>query len=87
MIINDDAYQRAQRAIADLKSAVWSVLVNGPPEGLRNSDIGRALGIYFGHVEHQGHVSRSVLALMQADGTVKQDPETKRWQIRSHPET
>jgi hypothetical protein len=79
-----EAYALAQRAIADLKAAVYMLLENGPHEGLRNADIGRALGIYAGHVEHEGHIPRTLLALMEKEGVVLQDAQSKRWTIAKH---
>jgi hypothetical protein len=70
--------------MADLKAAVYMLLASGPPEGLRNADIGRALGIYAGHVEHEGHIPRTLLALMEKEGVVKQDAQSKRWTICQH---
>lgn len=55
----DDPYTVAQRAIADLKTAVYLLLKAGPPRGMRNADIGRALGINAGHVEHEGNISHA----------------------------
>ena len=80
----DLPYGIAQRALADLKSAVYLVLRNGPKEGLRNADIGRLLGIYAGHIGHEGHIPRTVLALMEEEGVVQQDSE-KRWTLKMHP--
>ena len=81
------AYTRAQLAIAELKASVHELLelgmeptVNG--RALTNAQIGRALGIYQGHEGHEGHIPRSILALMEADGTVKQDEDTKLWRLR-----
>ncbi len=74
----------AQRAIADLKAAVYLLMKNGPESGLRNSDIGRALGIYTGHVEHEGHISRTLLAIMEKEGVVLQNPDTKLWTLKPH---
>lgn len=79
-----DAYQLAQRAMADLKTAVFGVLSVAGEAGLRNADIGRSLGIYAGHEEHEGHIPRTILAMMQAEGVVEQDPGSKRWRLRSH---
>lgn len=75
------AYNKAQVAIADLKSAIYLLLLDAPDDGLRNADIGRALGIYMGHADHVGHIPRSMLALMQTEGVVAQDVETKRWRL------
>jgi len=82
-----EAYALAQRAIADLKTAVYLVIESGPKEGLRNADIGRRLGIYTGHVEHEGHIPRTLLALMEKESVVQQDGETKRWTLRQHTES
>jgi hypothetical protein len=81
----NEAYALAQRAMADLKAAVYLALTNGPAEGLRNADIGRSLGIYAGHVEHEGHIARTLLALMEKEGVVQQEARTKLWTIRRHP--
>jgi len=75
----NDSYLLAQAAMAKLRSAVHVCLENAPSDGLTNAAIGRSLGIYSGHVGHEGHMSRTVLALMEAEGTVEQEPETKRW--------
>jgi hypothetical protein len=77
----DEAYALAQRALADLKTAIYKVLQYGPSEGLRNADIGRQLGIYAGHVEHEGHIPRTLLALMEKEGVVQQDAQSKRWTL------
>jgi hypothetical protein len=82
----NEPYALAQRAMADLKAAIYLLLKDGPGEGLRNIDIGRALGIYAGHVGHEGHIPRTLLALMESEGVVRQDGQTKLWTIRL-PET
>ena len=51
--------------------------------GLKNAQIGRALGIYSGHVGHEGHISRTVLAMLEAEGLLRQDTGTKRWHAKS----
>lgn len=79
-----EAYAQAQRAMAELKAAVYLLLANGPPEGLRNADIGRSLGIYAGHVGHEGHIPRTLLRMMAEEGVVEQDSETHRWTITRH---
>jgi hypothetical protein len=83
-LVQAEAYQHAQRALADLKHAVFLTLANAPPTGLKNSEIGRALGIYGGHVGHQGHMSRTVLHWMQSEGTVEQDAKSKVTHQRHH---
>ena len=76
-----EAYSAAQKAMAGLKSAVYSILALAGEAGLRNVDIGRALGIYAGHEKHQGHISRTLLAAMEAEGVVRQNLQTKRWHL------
>jgi hypothetical protein len=81
MDYRDNPYAVAQQALAGLKSAIYSLLLTAPSDGLRNVDIGRALGIYAGHVGHEGHVSRTLLSIMEEEGVVKQDPATNRWSL------
>lgn len=78
------AYWLAQRAIADLKAAVRQSLEEANGEGRSNAQIGRLLGIYMGHKGHEGHVSRTILALLEAEGSVTQDPHTKLWRLVDH---
>ena len=80
--MNEEPYILAQRAIADLKAAVFILLKKGPKEGMRNADIGRALGIYAGHVGHEGHIPRTLLSLMESEGVVQQDAQSKLWTVR-----
>lgn len=82
-ITQAEAYHEAQRALADLKSAICRLLCSAEGDiGLTNSEIGRLLGIYHGHVGHEGHIPRTLLAIMEAEGLVKQNPTTKRWRLR-----
>ena len=80
-----DPYQAAQRAIADLKAAVRQVLAGADAQGLKNAEIGRILGIYqgYGKGEHEGHISRALLAMLEEEGVATQNPDTKRWALRS----
>ncbi len=71
----------AQEAMAQLKSAVHLVLEEAP-HGIRNAEVGRLLGIHAGHVGHEGHIPRTLLALMESEGVVTQDPSTKLWRLR-----
>jgi DNA-binding IclR family transcriptional regulator len=80
------AYHLAQQAIADLKSAIHQLLSEAGETGLTNAEIGRTLGIYTGHVGHEGHIPRTLLAVMEAEGVVSQDTQAKRWCIRKHGE-
>jgi hypothetical protein len=77
----DQAYLQAQVAVAQLKSSIQLLLSEAPKDGLRNSEIGRQLGIYMGHVEHVGHIPRTLLAIMESEGVVRQDRLTKLWRL------
>ena len=74
-------YRLAQHALSDLKAAIVQVLEISPREGLTNSEVGRSLGIYQGHVGHEGHIPRTLLAIMESEGVVAQDEESKRWTL------
>jgi hypothetical protein len=78
-----DSYRDAQVAVAHLKAAVHFVLATAP-DGLTNAQVGRTLGIYGGHVGHEGHVSRTLLALLESEGVAEQDPDTKSWRLKKH---
>jgi hypothetical protein len=80
-----ESYRSAQRALAELKAAVIRLLVAGPREGLKNSQIGRALGIYGGHRGHEGHISRTILARLEDEGLVRQDGQSLRWSLTEIP--
>ncbi|APO66157.1 hypothetical protein IE4872_CH00492 [Rhizobium gallicum] len=81
-----EPYVLAQEAMSRLRSSVY-LLLKSSPGGLKNSEIGRSLGIYSGHVGHEGHISRTILALMEAEGVVMQDESTKAWRLRNGPES
>ena len=74
-------YFLAQTAMAQLKASVH-MLLSRNTQGLKNSEIGRELGIYMGHVEHEGHIPRTLLAIMEAEGVVVQDKKSKVWQLK-----
>ena len=71
-------YLAAQTAMSELKAAVLGVVLSGPEEGMRNVEIGRALGIYGGHKGHQGHISRVCLQRLQEEVLLKQ-LDNKLW--------
>jgi hypothetical protein len=71
-------------AIASLKSAVRALLESAPAAGLSDAQIGRTLGIYGGHVGHEGHISRTLLSLLESEGVVKQDSSTRYWRLTRH---
>ena len=37
-----------------------------------------------GHVRHEGHVSRTLLGLMESEEVVRQDTESKKWFLREY---
>lgn len=78
-------YQKAQRAIADLKSAIHGLLSTNP-QGLKNAEIGKRLGIYMGHSgegRHLGHIPRTLLEVMATEGTVEHIADSKLWSLKS----
>jgi len=70
--------------MADLKGAVNFLLCSGLKEGMGNSALGRYLGMYHGHVGHEGRILRVLLAMMQAEGVAEQDTVRKKWRLRRH---
>jgi hypothetical protein len=78
-----DAYHRAQTAMADLKGSVLSLLEQNI-EGMSNAAIGRSLGIYGGHKGHEGHIPRTLLAMLEQEGVVQQNPGNQLWTVRQH---
>jgi hypothetical protein len=80
----EDPYYLAQESLAGLKAAIRSVLSEAEVTGMTNAEIGRTLGIYTGHVGHEGHIPRTMLAIMEQEGIVVQNQDTKRWMIRNH---
>ena len=79
-----EEYRQAQVAMAELKAAVRSLIAASGEAGLTNAEIGRSLGIYGGHVGHEGHVSRTLLTMLESEGVVEQEERTKRWRLRHH---
>ncbi len=75
-------YTRAQLAMAELKGVVYELLSAAEGKGLSNAEIGRRLGIYQGHIGHEGHISRTVLGLLEAEEVIVQDKKTKLWSLR-----
>ncbi len=83
MVNQGQLYVRAQHAVAELKGAILDLLADRP-EGLTNADIGRTLGIYQGHSSGQeGHISRTLLALLEHEQVISQDKTTKLWRLRA----
>ena len=76
------AYTHSQLAIAELKASVPELLELESNGIMTNAKIGRALGIYQGHKGHEGHISRTILGLMETDGTVEQFGKQPYWRLR-----
>lgn len=76
------AYSIAQKAMINLKTAVYYMILIGSPDGITNADLGRKLGIYTGHVRHEGHISRTILGLLESEGILQQDLDSKKWSIK-----
>ena len=70
--------------MAMLKSAVYDILLETGPQGIRNVDVGKALGINLGHERHEGHIQRTVLGLMKDEGVASKDENTQLWSLRRH---
>lgn len=77
-------YRRAQVGIAELKAAIYELLREGPIEGMTGAQVGLSLGLHHGPAGHEGDLSRSLLAMMESDGVVEQEPTSKRWSLREH---
>ena len=78
---SSNAYFLAQKSISMLKTSVLIILEQAGNKGLRNVDIGKKLGIYTVHKGHEGHIPRAILDIMEKDGTVEQDEESKIWRL------
>jgi len=78
------SYFKAQMGMTNIKEAVYALLKDHDPKGLRNVDIGKNLGIYGGHKGHEGHISRTILEIMQSEGVIEQR-EDKLWYLSKNP--
>lgn len=87
--MNAKAYEKSQAGITLLKSAIIDVLScsSTPKEGLKNSQIGRAIGIY--HMsssgkkdKHIGHVSASLLHQLKNEQVVEYDETSRKWKLK-----
>ena len=77
------AYKDAQHAMAILKGAIYRVLLDAGAEGMKNVEIGKTLGIHTGHARHEGHIPRTLLAIMEGEGVTEQDSESKAWRLKT----
>lgn len=75
-------YSKAQKAIAILKDAVYSYLQERDGKPVKNSELGRALGIYSGYSSGQeGHIPRTILAIMESEEVIEQNSD-KEWTLK-----
>jgi hypothetical protein len=81
--VHSEDYRRAQAAMAELKAAVVDFLEN-QSAGSTNAVIGRSPGIYRGHKGHEGHIARTVLAMLESEGVVEQNADDQTRSIRRH---
>jgi len=82
-IFNAEAYRYAQNGVHNLKGAIALLLVDHP-NGLKATDIGRALGINGDHIdkgEQNGWLQWTVLKMMEIEGTVEQVKERGPWRL------
>lgn len=80
-IFDADSYAQAQQGIYHLKAAIAKLLSNHP-EGLKATDIGRALGVNGDHFGDQnGWLQWTVLKMMEIEGTVEQPKERGPWKL------
>ena len=84
--MDNSSYYKAQYGLTLLKDAIRDLLVSIHPKGLRNVDVGKALGIYSGHKGHEGHISRTLLEIMQNEGIIEQRSD-KHWYYKEYSET
>lgn len=77
----NSTYKAAQIAMASLKAAVREEVANAGADGITNAVLGRKLGIYTGHKGHDGHISRTLLGILESEGVVTQDQASKLWTL------
>ena len=79
-----ELYGMAQDGINRIKSAILGLIIQAGDDGMRNVEIGKSLGVYSGHTagEHEGHISRSLLNILQNEGMVEQRTDKKWYPIR-----
>jgi hypothetical protein len=76
-----EAFRLAQESVALMKAAIYKLLANHP-EGLKNSYIGRALGVNADFIDdQQGWFSYTVLKMMEIDRTVEQTKARGPWRL------
>ncbi|MBX3111948.1 MAG: hypothetical protein KF857_08060 [Fimbriimonadaceae bacterium] len=79
--VNIEAYELAQEAVSLMKSAIIRVLADHP-EGLKNSEIGRRLGVNADFLDdQQGWFQYTVLKIMELERTVEQPKSRGPWRL------
>jgi hypothetical protein len=71
--------------MADLKGVVYELIATSQTP-LTNAEIGRRLGIYRGHVGHEGHISRTILGFLEEEQVIIQEDD-KTWRLREATKT
>jgi hypothetical protein len=81
--VNIEAYDLAQEAVSLMKSAIIRVLADHP-DGLKNSEIGRQLGVNADFLDdQQGWFQYTVLKIMELERTVEQAKPRGPWRLVS----
>lgn len=79
--VNIEAYELAQEAVSLMKSAIIRILADSP-EGLKNSEIGRRLGVNADFLDdQQGWFQYTVLKIMELERTVEQTKPRGPWRL------
>ena len=78
MVNTTDLYQKAQIGLVDIKGAVFELLQRSEG-GMTTAEIGRSLGIYMDHAGHEGHISGTILAMMETEGAAWQEAPRGKW--------
>ena len=77
-------YQVTQRSRSDLKASARLLIESASSQVLTNVETGRTPRIYSGHAGHEGHIPRTILALLENEGVVDQDKKMECWRFRVH---
>ena len=84
MNIDHLLYERAQIAMAQLKSLALTLVAQNPESGLRQTDIGRMLGIHATpDGQQQGWVAGYLMQLLENEGLVERESQRAPWLLNS----
>lgn len=82
VVFNREAYELAQDSFLLMKKAIVRLLADHP-DGLKNAEIGRALGVNGDNLKDQaGWYPWTVLKQMELEGTVEQASERGPWRLK-----